>query len=59
MQGPTRSCWGRFLVSGSVRGDIGASWSVKSQPGVYRNPIMAREGLGVEWDQQDVAREVL
>ena len=57
--GPTRSSLGGFVVPGSVRGDTGASGSVKNQPGGCRIPIMATEGLGVGWDQQDVAGDVL
>ena len=38
--------------------DTGASGRVKNQPGVFRIPIMAREGLGVCRGQQEVDGDV-
>ena len=59
MQRPTRGSWGRFVLPQSVRRDTGASGRVKNQQGVCRIPIIAREGLGVCRDQQEVAWDIL
>ena len=55
---------GYFLMSISLqkytvcRDNIGASGSVKNQPGVFRIPIVARGGFGVCRGQQEVALDV-